>query len=50
MKNYSSFRKLVVSLVVLHLVAAVGYLVVEETVKALEAKVAKLESQPCEEK
>ena len=30
------------SLVVLHLVAAVGYLVMEETVKALEAKVAKL--------
>ena len=44
MKNYSSFRKLVVSLVVLHLVAAVGYLVTEETVKALEAKVAKLEA------
>ena len=32
------------SLVVLHLVAAVGYLVMEETVKALEAKVAKLEA------
>ena len=44
MKNYSSFRKLVVSLVVLHLVAAVEHLVMEETVKALEAKVAKLEA------
>ena len=32
------------SLVVLHLVAAVGYLTMEETVKALEAKVAKLEA------
>ena len=44
MQNYSSFRKLVVSLVGLHLVATVGYLVMEETVKALEAKVAKLEA------
>lgn len=32
------------SLVVLHLVAAVGFLIMEETVKALEAKVAKLEA------
>ena len=44
MKIYSPFRSLVVSLVVLHLVAAVGYLTMKETVKALEAKVAKLEA------
>ena len=39
-----AFLRIVVSFVVLNLVAAVGSLIMEATVKALEAKVAQLEA------
>ena len=39
-----AFLRIAVSLVVLHLVAAVGLLIMEATVKALETKVAQLEA------
>ena len=45
-----AFLRIVVSFVVLHLVAAVGLLIMEATVKALETKVAQFGSQPREEK
>ena len=38
------FLRIVVSFLVLHLVAAVGSLIMEATVKALETKVAQLEA------
>jgi len=38
------FLRIVVSFLVLHLVAAVGWLIMEATVKALETKVAQLEA------
>ena len=39
-----AFLRIVVSFLVLHLVAAVGLLIMEATVKALETKVAQLEA------
>ena len=45
-----AFLRIVVSFLVLHLVAAVGLLIMEATVKALEAKSGPVGSQPREEK